>query len=104
MSYQAPQAVFIRKLDPESFLDELEVGRKEKPAVGAGQVLVRLLVRPVSPADILSVQGEFFSDYVLLVSKRLSMLLFLNVATWTSAKRSIVPLVAVALMYNLQDK
>jgi hypothetical protein len=74
MSYQAPQAVFIRKLDPESYLDELEVGRKEKPAVGAGQVLVRLLARPVNPADVLSVQGEFFSDRVLLVSKQLSML------------------------------
>jgi NADPH:quinone reductase-like Zn-dependent oxidoreductase len=59
MSYQAPQAVFIRKLDPESYLDELEVGRKEKPAVGAGQVLVRLLARPVNPADVLSVQGYY---------------------------------------------
>ena len=74
MSYQAPQAVFIRKLDPESYLDELEVGRKEKPAVGAGQVLVRLLARPVNPADVLSVQGEFFSDRVLLVNNQLSML------------------------------
>lgn len=57
MSYQAPTAVYIRKQDGEAFLDEIEVGKKEKPDPQAGEVLVRILVRPVNPADILSMQG-----------------------------------------------
>ncbi|GAQ80133.1 Zn2+-binding dehydrogenase [Klebsormidium nitens] len=59
MSYQAPSAIYIRKQDGQAFLDEIEVGRKEKPSPQAGEVLVRLLVRPVNPADVLSMQGYY---------------------------------------------
>ena len=36
----------------------LEVAAAEVPTAGEGEVLVRLTMRPVHPADIFSAQGE----------------------------------------------
>jgi NADPH:quinone reductase-like Zn-dependent oxidoreductase len=50
MAGQDERAVLIRKFDQDNFLECLEVGRRPKPAPKDGEVLVRMLARPVDPA------------------------------------------------------
>lgn len=50
MAGQDQRAVLVRKFDQEHYLDNLEVGRRPKPQPKDGEVLIRMLARPVDPA------------------------------------------------------
>lgn len=50
MAGEDERAVLIRKFDQDNFLEYLEIGRRPKPAPKDGEVLVRMLARPIDPA------------------------------------------------------
>ncbi|GAQ80143.1 Zn2+-binding dehydrogenase [Klebsormidium nitens] len=59
MAGQDQRAVLIRKFDQAHYLDYLEVGRRPKPQPKDGEVLIRMLARPIDPADVLSLKGIY---------------------------------------------